>query len=517
MAAWRQPRTAAHPQVVRFGVDLPSPARLSPVSPVLVFSPDGGTLLISVDVEGDNQLYRLPLETGRPVPIQGARDARPPAFSPDGRWLAFVRGPDLVKVAADGGTPIALTPSAGIGVTWIDDRTIVYNRKYNEGLWRISAEGGEPELVTRPDSTAGELGHWWPQALPEGHALLYTAYGPSAAQARIEAVDVRSGKRKMLVRNAIFGRYLPDGRLAFFRDGNILAAPFDARHLEVTGDAVPLLQHVAIGRLSAAPVFAVSSDGTLAWAADSEYVTPRVLLWLDETGHERPALPERGAYSNVRLSPDGERVAFALDQGTEDVWVANLGSGIRTRITTGPGVARFPIWSPDGRRVYYQLEHGAFDINARDADAGDTAVVVARSRFDKYPGAITPDGRWLAYASSASGQWQVRVAPFGGRGSRQVTEQTMVSSPADRGWIRWADAGRQLLFTSGDSIMRLPFDPRTGAVGTPQLALRTPYHVEDVSRDGRRFLVTKPVGDAAPRRIDLVLHWLQEIDRGARR
>jgi serine/threonine-protein kinase len=556
---WRRPAAAEHAEVVRFGVELPPPAVLSPVAPALVFSPDGETLVISAGVEGDNQLYRLRLDTGRPVPIDGTTQARPPAFSPDGRWLAFVQGSNLVKVAVDGGAPIPLTPSAGVGVTWIGDRTIVFNRKYNEGLWRIAADGGAPEPLTTPDVAEGELGHWWPQALPGSQAVLYTAYGPSAEQSRLEVVDLSTGRRTMLVRGAVCGRYLADGRLVFFRGGNILSAPFDVRRLKLTGDIVPVLQHVAIGRLSAAPAFAVSKNGTLAWAADSEYFTPRQLLWVDAAGQVRPALAEPGAYSNIRLSPDGRRIAFTLEQATTDVWVADLATGIRTRITSGPGVARFPIWDPGGRRVFYQLEHGAFDIYARDAEAADSAVLIARSRFDKYPGAITPDsrslvamedsvherllllpldgggtphellpgaagrespalspdGRWLAYASNESGRWQVRVARFGGSGggSRQLTEGGIASSPADRAWIRWAAAGRELLYLTGDSVMRIGFDPHTGDAGTPELVLRTPDHVEDVTRDGGYILVTRAVQESAPRRINLVLHWLQELDQ----
>ena len=131
---------------------------------------------------------------------------------------------------------------------------------------------------------------------------------------------------------------------------------------------------------------------------------------------------------------------------------------------------------------------------------------------------MSPDGRWLAYASNESGRWQVRVTPSAaGGGSRQVTEKGIGSSPLDRAWIRWADAGRELLYVTGDSVMRVAFDPRTGESGMPRLALRTPYHVEDVSRDGRRFVVASPLPERAPQRIDVALHWLQEIDRGPAR
>jgi len=548
----------SNPAVVRFGVDLPAPAQLSPIAPGLVFSSDGRALAITADVNGDNQLYLLRLDSGRPAPIPGAGDARPPAFSPDGRWLAFVQGFNLVKVAVGSGTPIPLTPSSGLGVAWADDHTIIFNRKYNQGLWRIAAEGGAPQSLTTPDTAAGELGHWWPEMLPGSQAVLYTAYGTTAEHSRIRVLNLKTGERKTLVDGGIYGRYLADGRLVFFRDGNMLSVPFDVRHLKVTGEALPLLQHVAIGWLSATPVFAVSSDGTLAWAADSEYSTPKRLVWVDGAGRESSALAEPGAYADARLSPDERRIAFTLAAPTPDVWVADLATGIRTRITAGRGIERSPIWSPDGRRLYYQQEHGVLDVYTRAADAGDSAVLVATSRFDKFPGAITPDGRgllaaedslherivllplatgaaprellprpvdqesptlspdgrWLAYASNESGRWQLRVAPFDSAGhrSRQLTEGGITISPVDRAWIRWAKLGRELLYVSGDSVMRLPFDPSSGRAGAGTLALRTPDHVEDVTSDGRRFLLTRAILGGAPRRINFVLHWLQEVD-----
>ncbi len=562
LLAWRgEAERGAGQRVVRFGVDLPGSARLSPISPALVFSPDGGTLAISGGPNGENALYLLRLDTGRPIQVPGTHDARPPAFSPDGRWLAFVQGSSLVKVGIDGGTPIPLTPSAGLGVAWIDDRTLIFNRKYNEGLWRIPADGGTPERITTPDTSKGELGHWWPQLLPGGRVVLYTAYASSAEQSRIDVVNLKTGERKVLINGGVYGRYLADGRLVFFRDGNILSVPFDVGRLKLTGEIVPILQHVAIGRLAALPAFGVSGDGTLAWAADSEYTSPKRLLWVDAEGHETAALAEPGTYSKVRLAPDGRRAAFTLEEPTADVWVADLITGIRTRITGGPGVERFPVWSPDGRRVFYQQEHGAFDIYARGADAGDSAVMIATSRFDKYPGTVTPDGRaliamedslyeriillpletggrarellprpadqesptlspdgrWLAYASNESGRWQLMAAPFGGTGqSRQLTEAGITTTPVDRTWIRWADGGRELFYLSRDSVMKLTFDPRTGEAGPAALALRTSDHVEDIRRDGQRFLVTRPVQDSGPRRISFVLHWFREVD-GKRR
>ncbi len=549
--------------VVRFGVELPTPYGLANSSPAPVFSPDGRSLVIPGMRSNVRQLFLLRLADGHPTLIPGSADARPPAFSPNGRWLAFCAGGKLLKVALDGGSPIVLAEADGLGLAWLDDQTIVYNRKYNSGLWRISASGGTPDSLTSP--RAGELGHWWPQVLPgRRRVVLFTAYGGAIEQARIAAVDSESGRRTDLVTGGVYGRFLPPGRLAYFRAGNIFVVPFDPARLEVTGAPLPVLQHVAADRVTAMPLFAVSASGHLAWVPDSQYDAPRQLTWLNEKGAESPVLPEPGLFSHPRLSPDARRIAVAIDGESPDIWVLDAATGARTRLTRSPVIDGRPLWTPDGRRVIYQSENGAFDIYARAADASDTAVLLYTSRFDKYPYSLTPDGRvltimedslserivvvplddtanartyaggpynqeapalsrdgrWLAFASDESGRWQLYVSRFDSTGASpraQPVSQAVMTASADYMWIRWAGSGRELYYAVGDSLMRVPFDPAAGPSGPARLVLRTPGEVADVSPDGRRFLTVQTPPETAPRRIQVVLNWMKEVEAGSTR
>ena len=311
----------------------------------------------------------------------------------------------------------------------------------------------------------------------------------------------------------------------------------------------------AVDRITAAPVFAVTKAGHMAWVADSEYHALRQLVWLNGRGVASPAVSELGRYTYPRLSPDGRRIALTVQDETPDIWVLEIATGLRTRLTRKPVIEQRPMWSPDGRRVLYQGENSAFDLYSRAADASDSAILLYSTRFDKYPYGMTPDGRqltvmedslnervlvltlgdtvtarglaggpynqespvlsadgrWLAFASNESGPYQIYVAPFG-RGAEQPKPVTSggVAAAADYAWLQWARDGRALYYASGDSLMRIPFDPRSGEASTPALLFRGTEEVADVAADGRiPGLGTPP--ETAPRRVRLVLNWRGEV------
>jgi serine/threonine-protein kinase len=540
-------------------VDIPSPAHLGGTAPSPRLSPDGRRLAISALMNGRKVLYTVALDEGVPRLVPTSAEPGGPGFSPDGRWLVMRVGTRLNKVAVDGGSPIALTDAEGLGAAWSEDGSIIYNRHYNVGLWRISSGGGKPDSLTAPDTANGELGHWWPQVVPGGEAVNFTAYCNSIERSRVEAVSLRTGTVKTLIQGAVDGRLLPDGRLVFYRAGNLLAVPVDWRRLEVTGPPVPVLQHVGFDRLTAQATFDVSRSGTLAWVADSELGAPSRLVWLARDGRESAAVDRPGGYYVGRVSPDGRRVAFAKNEPSSDVWVADLGTGTQTRLTYGPGIEGRVVWSADGRRIYYQGENGPFAVYSRAADAGDSSALISTGRYDRYPWstspdgrwlvamedstverlilislrepgtvralgnsefnrespAVSPDGRWLAYASDESGDWQLYVSRFDSTaaGSRQLTQGGITSSN-DYPWLRWSRAGREILYLVGDSVMSVSFDPSGGSAGAPTLLLRTPDRVTDVTGDGQRLLAIQTPAETAPRRVRVVVNWLSELKGG---
>jgi len=553
-AALQRPHGPA-PAVVRFKVELPPPAQLSKVSPAPVFSPDGRYLAIPAELRGDKRLYLLDLSTGEPRLVPGTEDGGSPAFSSDGRWLAFRSGEKLKKVLVSGGTPIdvANTRTSGLGVAW-GAPGIVYNPKYGLGLWRISAEGGQPDTVTVPEP--GELGHWWPQILPDGETVVFTAYRNTLESSSVEAVSLRTGRRTRLVTGGVYGRFVEPDLLMYYQGGNLVTTGFDPRTLRVSAPASPVVQNMAFDRLTAQPAYAVAPNGALAWVADSQYRAVRQLVWLDRAGQESAAVPETAIYGAARLSPDGRKVALTIEEGSDDIWIINLMSGARTRLTREPTIESRPVWSPDGRWIYYQAEHGSFDLYVHPAEPGDTAAVLASSRYDKYPFSVTPDGsallsvedeiserliatpldgsgpsrvlaqgsynlespmmspngQWVVYASNESGSFQILAARYGAHLSepRELTRSGITSS-LNFPWLRWASSGSEIVYLKGDSLMSLAFDPRTGSGGTPHLLFRTQYEPADVSPDGRRFLAIKTPPETAPRRVAVVLNWRQTL------
>jgi serine/threonine-protein kinase len=555
--AWYRPTAVgSSAPVFRFGIDLPAGARLGGTAPSPRLSPDGRRLLIPAVSKGNKQLYVVSFDDGVPRLVPATAEPFGASFSPDGRWLAFRTAGKLVKVAVDGGSPIALADASGMGAAWGEDGSIIYNPKYNAGLWRVPAGGGRPDSITGPDTAKGELGHWWPQIVPGGGAVIFTAYGNSVERTRVEVVSLRTRAVKTLVDEAADGRLLPDGRLVFYRGGNLLVVPFDQRRLEVSGPPVPVLQHVGFDRLTAQATFDVSRSGTLVWVADSELVAPGRMVWLSRDGRESPAVEQPAGYYDARLSPDGRRIAFAKTEPSSDVWVADLATGSQTRLTHDPGIEGRPVWSPEGRRIIYQGEHGPFAVYSRAADASDTSILVSAGRYDRYPWSVSPDGRWivgmedsvierlilvslkqpgtvralhssefgqespalspdghwLAFASNESGDWQLYLSRFDTTSiaSRQLSRGGVTSSN-DYSWIRWSKAGREILYLEGDSVMSVAFDPASGSAGAPTLLLRTPWRVADVTRDGQRLLAIKTPQETAPRRVRVVVNWLEEL------
>ncbi len=144
-------------------------------------------------------------------PVRGTEDGALPFFSPDAAWIGFAAGGKLKKVRVEEGAPIVLAEANWGGGSWGPDGTIVYSQSYKSGLWQVSAGGGTAERLTSPDSTAGELAHWWPQFLPDGRHVVFTNFSTPIERAKIELLDLRTGERKVLVRGGVFGRYLATG------------------------------------------------------------------------------------------------------------------------------------------------------------------------------------------------------------------------------------------------------------------------------------------------------------------
>jgi serine/threonine-protein kinase len=560
--SWTSSDRVAAP-VVRATVQLPDEAYLSYLSAELLLSRDGTGLFTSANYRGRQTLLSHEMSSDRFEPVSGTESGQDFFISPDGQWAAFTAGGELKKVSLGGGTPVTLDGESRWGFgTWEPDGTIIYSRSYRSGLWRLTENDGEPTALTVLDSARGELAHWYPQVLPDGEHVLFTAFNTPIDRSTIEIASISSGERRILIHGAVDGRYVRTGHILYARDEVVFAAPFDERSLEVTGSAVPVIDDVAMDHVEGRAVFSVSTDGTLAYVPASIYDSPVELFWVSRRGEETLVIPEPGRYHEPALSPDGSRLALTITgrTGNPDVWILDPQRGTRTRLTSGGGADFGAIWTPDGNRVIYSSEQPVFDLFWRSADGSAPAEPLVQGPFDKRLNSVTlagdrlmfdhavlpysaiwtvrldgsgdpeplltsdaasvfaadlaPSRRWLSYGSDESGQSEVYLVPYPEvSGSRQ---QVSVGGGME---ARWTRGGRELVYRAGDRMMAVSVDPRTGTLGTPDVLFTGPYLYSvrqsrsyDVTPDGERFLMVKRSEEARPRTIVVVTNWFEELN-----
>ena len=444
--AYRATRPAAGTGnvAVNLNMDVAPAERLGPTNffrrpsrTAMAISPDGATIVFGGEVVKDGKTtgmpYRRALSNPAAAAIPGTENAEYPFFSPDGQWVGFAAGNKLKKVALDGGPPIDLCdfPVDGRidGASWGASGMIVFARR---GLWSVSDAGGKPAELLKGDPIARVLS---PALLPDGHAILFTeVVGAKWEEAHVDAIDMKTKQRKMLLPNAADARYSPTGHLVFMRDAALLAVPFDAGRVEVSGAAVPLLAGVM--QSTNAPngadetgmgQFALSATGTLVYASGSRFPTGNsTLVRVDRKGDETKLAETKGSLLGIRISPDGSRaVGFKTGEGSRasDLWMYELPSGAATRLTS-LGTASYPVFSPDGKSAFFPELGANAGMYSLPLTANATPQIVMK---DNSPGAVSADGKWLAYLGLAGNVREIFVAPLEGTPSKGRPGPTVFS------------------------------------------------------------------------------------------
>ena len=522
----------------------------------LAISPDGRRILLDApDSDGVDRLVMRELGSTAIVPVPGTGGARDPTFSPDGAWIAFEADGKLRKIPVSGGTGVQLADSLNGGPGWGSSGWILYPRA-SVGLWRVRESGGPPQQLTKLDAARREFAHWYPQELPGGKAAVYNSFSTPLARSRIEAVEYASGRITVLVEGAIYPRYVNSGYLLYVRDGAVFAAPFDAAKLRILGPAVPVVEDVAWTATDGIAGYAVSSNGTLVYLKASEWNEDRRVAWVDRSGNERPALPEMGQWAEPRLSPDGRWIAVTRLEPSRQIWLFDRTRQVLAQLTRSAGVSFNAVWMPDSRSIVHTLETPVYDLVRMPIDgmAPDTIAVtsydkqttsispdgrtvvyaethdrdrlmfapvprgVARlfeaSEMSQRNGALSPDGRWLAFEEvGTDNKPQVYVRLLSGGGRRQVS--------ADGGsQPRWTRGGREIVFRKGAAVYAASFQPTAGDVGTPALLFRKADVGRlnggrtvgyDVTPDGSQFLMVMPVEKPGSQPTVVTLNWLEAL------
>jgi serine/threonine-protein kinase len=552
---WLRPSGSTTPRRVRFQLVVSDSFRIRPEQSGQNFaiSPDGSQIVF-LGGSATDQLYVRGLNDLEARPIRGTEQARQTKFSPDGKWLAFLQAGRLKKIPMSGGPAVTIADSSN-EFSWGDGDVVVFKR--GRGLWRVSAAGGVPTLIAMSDTAKGETSLSWPFVLPGGKAALFDVVTQND-NASAQLAAVRFDDREVIPlgvtgRNA---RYVASGHIVFGRlDGTIVAAPFDAARLRVTGPAVTVVEGVFV-KGGGASEFGVALDGTLFFV---EGQSEGELDLVDRMGAARPLLPGAHAYANPRSSPTSGRVVFQMAEratfAKTDIWVYNDLTKTVSRLTND-GKSTRPEWMADGQRVVWmntdtaglqvrrQLWDGtgkpetlfgglrgilsvtpspsgklfalvtlgkATDIYVAEGDPPtQPRPLVATPAIEAGP-RFSPDGRWVAYHGDESGQREVYVIATSGDGGRHQISTAGGAEPV------WAPDGKTLYYRAGGRMMAAGIATSSAFVVTSRQPLFTDLFrstnqtttAYDVSRDGKSFLMLGR-GDEKERVI-VVTGWLDEL------
>ncbi|HJU61452.1 MAG TPA: protein kinase, partial [Candidatus Binatia bacterium] len=505
-------RTPEDARPVRFLITMPETAT-EITTPVI--SPNGRSLAFLSTSDGKRFLYIRSLDSVATHRLNGTERAQAPFWSPDSRYLGFFSDNKLKKIEVSGGPVQTLCDARQpAGGTWNRDGVILFALESN-GTQRVSAAGGTPTQVLKLDEGRNEVVQAYPSFLPDGRHFVYQSWNGRGDETTIYVASIDGGERKPIVKNDSNVAYTAPGYLLFARNTTLMAQPFDAVKLQVSGEPFPVVEDVAFNLAAGYSNFSVSENGTLVF--ENGGPSNRQLVWFDRTGRQLNLVGPPGAYNDVVLSPDEKTVAIQQDDGTNnDLWLMDLVRGVPSRFTFNPALEDDPTWSPDGtvivfnserdgtRGLYRKVSSGAGNeellVKADVVTNGthwshDGKFVIFESSLPKtgsdlfvlplfgdmkpYPvlatefnethGRFSPDGRWLAYVSNESGRNEVYVQSFPASGGKWQVSTTGGAQP------QWRSDGKELFYMAPDRrLMAVDVRPQQNfEVGAAKLLFQT--------------------------------------------
>ena len=541
--------------------------------PQLALSPDGRAIVFAAAAPGAKPtLWLRSLDAVTAHPLPGTEGADSPFWSPDNRWIGYFADAKLKKIPAIGGPSqlIAANASDNRQASWGPDDTIIFARG-TTGVLRVPSSGGMVTPVIEPDASRQEQSYQFPQFLPDGRHFLFTVRSSLTDQTGVYAGSLDGKTKKLVIHGNTTALYAPSGHVLFLDRDTLMGQAFDAERLELRGQA--FVVEGGVGRASTGNgSYSVSATGTLAYAGTLS--TPSRLTWFDHGGTSSDSVGPLGDYADFRLSPDQTRLAASitdLQSGFADVWITDLTRRSSAPFTFVPALNASPVWAPDGARIVFRTNRagGSNEFYAKSAGGGGNeepvlSQAVARAssflspnmvlwdwspdgrhllfsaitssdydlwlvplagdpkpvRFlsapgDQWHGNFSPDGRLVAYTSSESGRFEVQVQTF------PLTDRQWTVSTTGGYEPRWRADGREIYYLSAEQkLMAVGVGPGP-SFGTPAelfqvrvaggVSSNRTHYVP--SRDGRRFLINTPAGDAAIVPITVVLNWTAALKK----
>lgn len=555
---------------IRFAVHSPEKSTFNFIGrdagPVAI-SPDGRRLAFSTTTqEGRRLLFVHSLDKLVAQSLNGTDGASYPFWSYDSRSIGFFADGKLKKIESTGGAVQTLTDAPlGRGGTWNKDGVIVFSPGVFHPLYRISSAGGATTPVTK--IAKGELSHRWPHFLPDGQHFVYLEFKPSR-EGVIMVHDVRVGSldnmdSQFLLKSNSRVAYASPGYLLSIRESTLMAIPFDAKSLRITGEPLPIADNAQVYLNTASAIFSASENGNLAYQAGG---TPTVsqLIWFDRSGKQVNAIGPPSDYEDPHISPDGSKVALnKLDPqtGVSNIWIYDLSSGTDTRFTFSRSFDHNPIWSPDKSKIVFDSnrkgpaglyqrsligtegEELLFDSDEEKTPTDwspDGQIIIyqssnlknrwdlwtlplsgdrkprplLRNEYNEMDGRISPNGKWLAYTSDESGLREVYVSAISGSSGKWQISTAGGSQP------KWRRDGKEIYYLAADrKLMAVPIqdsDHFQAGTANPLFETRSRYtgnSAYDVTSDGQRFLINTVVSGQTSTPITVVINWTSDLKK----
>jgi eukaryotic-like serine/threonine-protein kinase len=522
-------------------------------------SPDGSRLAFIAVCGEDHSIWVRAMDTGENRRLGGTAGASYPFWSADGRSLGFFAAERLKRIEVEGGAIRDLAPAPdGRGGSWSADGVILYAPDVYGAAYRIPAEGGTPEPATKlADPASTNVSQRMPHFLPDGEHFLFSQGVSTGVEGRLMVGTLGTLESRQVLDRTSNVTYA-DGLLFYMLDGVLLAQPFDPGEARFSGTAAAVA--------SGLETWTFRFLGNYSYAAGRlvyrEAILPEARVeWFDPGSGARSTVLERGAYSGMRLSPDGRLLLVARPEGRtsrEHVWLYEVAEGGWSRLTRTPAVQNNFAWMPDGRHVVLQPENddsaqfvsvdgaevetvarvsndtpimdwapgGSFAIGQRQVqetgfdlvrwsgvrDSMPVEVLYATPADERDP-RISPDGRYVAYLSNQSGREEVYLARLpGATGERQVSLDGATDS---RGGLAWSRTRPVLYFLGPGRVLQ-----SVPVVTSPDLRLGKPSAVPgapanivgiEAASDGRLLLLYNDRATGAP--LTLVENWTARSSR----
>jgi Tol biopolymer transport system component len=547
---------------------LPWPASVSVDNGSPAFSPDGRRIAFTADTEGTRHLWLYSLDAPEPVRVPGTEGARFPFRSPDSRHLGFFSGGKLKRIEASGGTPEILCDApGGWGGTWSSAGVILFApAQLGVGLHQVSGRGGVPTPVTSLDAARLEERHNFPRFLPDGRHFVFFARSAQPENTGIKLGSLDQPQTSFLLRADTNAEYSTAGYLIFMRGEKILAQPFDAEARSLRGDPVTLAER---GNRIISSDYSPMSVGADKWLIYQSAGNPHTqLVWVDRSGKQFSTVGTPGYFRWLTLSPNGTQVVlerFEPQKVGHDIWSFDLLRETFDRLTSDSNTNIYPHWSPDGKHIAFNSNREGFvaiwqkGVNGSDDKeelvfkeaarpiflhdwSGDGKYIIymkagektgydlwllplsgdrqpkpyLATQFEERWGKVSPDGRWLVYQSNESGRPEIYAQSFPELGRKVIVSKGGGTLP------RWRRDGRELYYVApDDKLMAVPVEPGANiSVGTPvalfdvgSYGRRNNRYVYDVSADGQRVLLLRPLEDATTRPLTVVQNWTELLKK----